>query len=215
MMELVVVLAVTILLTSLLFPALSNVRENLDRVLCASNARQFGLGTMMFAKDNSNKLPESYALGSPERVIRLKQLRTARRELENWDGLGQLYWLGYCDAPESYFCPSHHGTTVLQREQWTSRENCNIFTNYHYSGHVHWTELTRRRRLEEGHSLVLVIDALATEGDVNHEGAGMNSLRGDGSVRWHEQSADEVERLAATSQMDQRGVWGELERLLK
>ena len=60
MMELVIVLAVSLLLTSLLFPALSNVRENLDRVLCSSNVRQLGLGTMMFAKDNNNRLPESY-----------------------------------------------------------------------------------------------------------------------------------------------------------
>lgn len=214
MIELVVVLAVTVVVTSLLFPAISHVRENLNRVLCASNARQFGLGTVMYAKDHKNRLMSSFAL-QPERMLRLKQLRSARIETQGWDGLGLLYRLGYCDAPECYYCPSHVGSTVLKREQWRSRLDTHIVTHYHYSGDVFWTDINRPRMLSEGERLVLVVDALPTASDVNHGGGGMNSLRGDGSVRWHEHTGEQVARLAASSRTDDRGVWSELERILR
>jgi len=196
MIELVTVLAVTVLVTSMLFPAISQVRENLNRVLCASNARQFGLGTVMYAKDNRNRLMPSAAL-QPERILRLKQLRTARLETEGWDGLGLLFRLGYCDAPECFYCPSHEGRTVLNRVQWESRRDTLIETHYHYCGHVQWTNINRPRLLSEGDRLVLVVDAIPAVDDLNHAGIGLNSLRGDGSVRWHDQGGEQIARPPA------------------
>jgi type II secretory pathway pseudopilin PulG len=59
LLELIVVMSVTVLLTGLLLPALIKVRENAHRVICSSNLRQVGLATVMYADNNNGDLPPS------------------------------------------------------------------------------------------------------------------------------------------------------------
>ncbi|MBN2211183.1 MAG: prepilin-type N-terminal cleavage/methylation domain-containing protein [Sedimentisphaerales bacterium] len=57
LIELLVVVSIIALLVSILLPALGRAREQAKRAVCASHLRQHGIGFMMYAEDNENRLP--------------------------------------------------------------------------------------------------------------------------------------------------------------
>lgn len=59
LVELLVVLGIITLLLGILLPAYSRARVAANRVQCASNMRQIGIGLVMYTNDNRGKLPES------------------------------------------------------------------------------------------------------------------------------------------------------------
>ena len=204
LLELIVVMSITSLLAGLLMPALTSVRENARRVLCASNQRQIGQALTMFSGDRRNKLPTATVLDLPEpNPGMLAMVRNHSQtsllvfggnrsypvpeplQDSNWDGLGHLYKWHYCDAVESYYCPSHEGEHTIERcsEMWDVKNISEpLYSNYHYVGHKDW-RTGKRRSLLQGRKLVLATDGLRTKSDYNH-GVGYNILRGDGSVSW-------------------------------
>ena len=199
LLELLVVLAVTLLLTSLLLPALSQLRENAHRVICSSNLRQTGMAIVMYADDHNRSLPHS-VFG--EKGGSKQEMMAAHRggEPENWEGLGHLYAEYYCETPETFYCPSHRGNHPFEKYRnhvnygdvyfyyrRMEGDGPRIYTNYHYAGDVNW-KTGKRRRLNEGYSFVIATDGLRTLKDLNHH-PGMNVLRGDGSVIWREDSS--------------------------
>ena len=56
LVELLVVISIIALLVSILLPALKNARDQADRVVCKSHLHQVGLGVLMYASDNEEKL---------------------------------------------------------------------------------------------------------------------------------------------------------------
>lgn len=215
-MELIVVMSITSLLAGLLMPALSSVRENARRVICASNQRQIGQALTMFSGDRRNKLPTATVLDLPEpnpgmlALVRNEEQSSSLLHYaegqhpvpeplkdSNWDGLGHLYKWHYCDAAESYYCPSHEGEHTIERckEMWETKNiEEPLFSNYHYVGHKDW-RTGKRRSLLQGRSLILATDGLRTKSDYSH-GVGYNLLRGDGSVSWKD---DVIVRSELTS----------------
>lgn len=194
-------MAVVVLLTALMMPAMQQLRENAQRVVCMSNMQQLGHAFFMFAADHNDFLPESESLTRGETP---QNLMLARGEGvgDQWDGLGHLYGLHYCDAPECYYCPSHHGEHPYDRyaNRWSDATNTQaIYTNYHYAGHMEWNKDSRRRNLVQGNSMVLLTDGLRTANDFNHV-FGMNSLRGDGSVAWRDDTQEIYKILPRTEQ---------------
>ena len=59
LVELIVVMLVTLLLASILMPALRGVQEHAERLFSASNMRQIGMGMSMYSSDNRDDLPAS------------------------------------------------------------------------------------------------------------------------------------------------------------
>ena len=205
LLELIVVISITSLLAGLLMPALSSVRENARRVLCGSNQRQLGQAITMYSGDRRNKLPVATVLDSPipdasnlalvrngargtaHDLFISGKSRTVPRPLKDstWDGLGMLFQWHYCDASETFYCPSHKGehTHTDCKNKWEEDSIAKpLYANYHYVGHKDW-RTGRRRSLLQGKDLVLATDGLMTKSSYSH-GVGYNELRGDGSVSW-------------------------------
>jgi prepilin-type N-terminal cleavage/methylation domain-containing protein len=57
LIELLVVIAIIAILAALLLPALAAARDKAQRVTCANNYRQLGLGFHMYASDNQDSMP--------------------------------------------------------------------------------------------------------------------------------------------------------------
>jgi hypothetical protein len=189
-----VVIAVAVVLTGLLMPAMRQLHENAHRVICMSNMQQIGQGFLIYGNDYNDLLPYSVALSENRKP---QNLMAARQEgFAAWDGMGILYGYGYCTMAECFYCPSHHGNHPFERyaDHWSNPlPQLAIFTNYHYAGHVEWGT-DRRRKMLEGHDLVLATDGLRTVQDFNHV-HGMNVLRADGSVRWRDDAREILEQL--------------------
>ena len=197
------VLAVTVLLTGLLMPAMAHVRENARRVVCSSNLRQIGVGVIIFADDNNDRWPRSFYGGPDQNKGNMMAAHlgggalNGREDMahENWEGLGRLYRWRHVNSPDVFYCPSHVGEHPYERYQDVYRRyrqldvigTTPIYMNYQYAGDTDWANADqpdRRRRLTD-ESLVIATDGLRTRSDFNHQ-VGMNVLRGDSSVSWHE-----------------------------
>jgi prepilin-type N-terminal cleavage/methylation domain-containing protein/prepilin-type processing-associated H-X9-DG protein len=218
LLELVIVLAVTLILTSLMLPALTGVRLNVYKVISSSHLRQIGFGITMYARDYPDRLPYSELL-SEGLPLELMAAHIGDDRPKAWDGIGLLYSEGYIEAAEIFYCPGHEGEHTFNRYQhcWNDdfTGDIRVYTNYHYCGDREWEEPFARRRLEEGESLVLATDGFRTQADLNHEG-GINMLRADGSVRWHAFSSQFlalIPRDPGGDQSQYAGLWKALESL--
>ena len=61
LIELLVVIAIIALLMAILVPALENARGQAQAILCRSNMKQWGLVFALYANDNEDSFPQSYA----------------------------------------------------------------------------------------------------------------------------------------------------------
>jgi prepilin-type N-terminal cleavage/methylation domain-containing protein len=168
LIELLVVMSIVVLLTGVLLPTLSSVRDAANRVISKSNQRNIGAAISMFADGHGQDLPESDALSDPlikagdlMRVWSPESLShfSPNRKYANWlvggfDGLGRLFQYSYLSEAEVFYSPGHTGAhPYTEYEQnWrdlqqvmTARignEDINpgrtIYSNYHYAGHQYW-----------------------------------------------------------------------------
>ncbi len=143
LIELLVVVAIISLLMAILLPSLSNARKQAQRIVCASNLRQLGVGVMMYASDASGKLPPwgyprnvpspmpsgntawNYVAQINGNYVIYKadsSYKTPSGENDYWIGLGRLWVNKYVKEAKVYFCPTS-GYKIAN--QWTNAGRMN------------------------------------------------------------------------------------------
>ena len=70
LIELLVVIAIIAILAAIIFPVFSQARAKARQTMCGSNARQLGLGILMYAQDYDETLPPvAYEMPDGEEVL--------------------------------------------------------------------------------------------------------------------------------------------------
>lgn len=190
LIDILVSIAIIAVLIGLLLPSLAMVRSASEKVVCASNIRQAGLGLHMYAMDNGDYLPLStFSSGNGSywdtTPLQLR-FETGSRGSDGmdshyWDGLGVLIGQNYLSDGRIFFCPSHLGENTFERylPQFEGADG-EIIANYQYRG----LGPNGEQRLDQFESSVAIVsDGFRDLDEINHAN-GMNVLRAGMGVNW-------------------------------
>ena len=221
MMDLLVSMAVIAVLVSLISPTLAHVRNAANKVVCASNLRQVGLGLSMYQDDHNTMLPqERRFVGRSLTGAVDPQIAHTGESPESWSGLGYLVSDGYLTATQVFYCPAHDGahTHDAYSERWMMLD-APIRTNYAYRGSLAGQDFELTAPSLDGRaapppSTVLVSDAFTSLEDISHD-SGFNLLSYELSVTWLYDRGAEVRSLVAEAGqagVDADRAWSILDR---
>ncbi len=205
MVELLVVLAVVMILTSLLMPGLQSARHSAYTVVCGANQRQIGIGFLLYSEDHNGHLPVSLLQEQGDYAEMMAVTTGDQGESSpqgpGYDGLGKLWEFRYLDSPKCLHCPMHcHKHTFeansLAYTSLTGSVMRRIYSNYHYTGHATLEScrgggMLERRNMNRGDQFVLLTDGLRTREDFNHQ-TGLNVLFADGHYEYHADTGEEI-----------------------
>jgi prepilin-type N-terminal cleavage/methylation domain-containing protein/prepilin-type processing-associated H-X9-DG protein len=91
LIELLVVIAVIAILAAILLPALAKSKERAMRASCLNNTRQIGMGALMYAGDNKNRLPQDTLSGDWPHDMTIA-------DVDLWQAAG-------LQTPKVFYCP--------------------------------------------------------------------------------------------------------------
>lgn len=117
LIELLVVVAIIALLLAIVTPALRNAKEQAKRTLCVNNARQTGIGLLVYSQNSNGKvIPVTNDAGDPANPLAWHSViayspnnmaGTKPRAMH----LAKLYELGLIENPEVFYCPAQPRNT--------------------------------------------------------------------------------------------------------
>ncbi len=220
LVEILVSVAIMAVLIGILLPSLAMVRDTSQKVVCASNLRQTGLGLHMYATDNADLLPpSSFALGNGSAwdtsPIQLRIDAGLRGNTGDdryfWDGLGFLYEQSYLSDGRVFFCPSHLGENTFENQaERFAGEAGDILANYQYRGLGPRGE----EKLDQFEPMAeLVSDGFRDLTEINHPN-GMNVLRAAMNVNWFRDTGLASISNAIMSGADDDDAWDNRWRIL-
>jgi len=110
LVELLVVIGIIALLIGILLPALTKAREAARVVVCASNLREIGIATFMYATDNKGKLPIPIGGGAANNLsysaILMKPVNGYWRQMDFGQGTLAPYLHSPAIGQKMFLCPS-------------------------------------------------------------------------------------------------------------
>src|SRR5438105_12316397 len=106
LVELLVVIGIIAVLVGILLPALSKARDAAKMTMCKAHLQQINNATRMYANDNRDHYPESWAVGLCGYRVGYGVVYGTGGSPETY-GLPSLYRiLGYIKSDDVWICPS-------------------------------------------------------------------------------------------------------------
>jgi prepilin-type N-terminal cleavage/methylation domain-containing protein len=147
LVELLVVIAIISVLIALLLPVLKAVRRQVDKVACASNLRQIGMGLLMYAQDNKGRFPATaHAFPDPNDWVYWHPKRDIRQS-RLWPYIGK--------NAKVLVCPAGLGRTIAEGE-YPFSYSVNVHSVYGSLPDGSSVKMTLSQVREPGHKLLLV-----------------------------------------------------------